>query len=107
MTLMRRWALFALAVPATVALVLACSSKQPPVIGDTDGSLPPDTDGGPTTPCDPPTEGCPCTTPGDQLYCGLVYRHSGNRIDCSKGYRTCQEDGGWGACVGSQIYAGD
>lgn len=103
---MRRWAL--LLIPAIVALGFACSSKQPPILPDYDGGKPPpDPDAQPNGPCDPPVEGCPCAPIGDQLYCGLVYRHSGNRIDCSKGYRTCQEDGGWGACVGNAIYMGD
>lgn len=102
---MARWVL--LAVPAAVSFAFACSTGQPPVVGDTDGSKPPGADGGSGGPCAPPVEGCPCTTPGEQSYCGLVYRKSGNRIDCSKGYRTCQEDAGWGACIGDQIYVGD
>ena len=66
-------------------------------------------DAGPQDPCDPPVEGCPCTEAGvgAQVYCGVVYRTSGGHVDCSKGYRTCLEDGGWGACEGVSVYMGD
>jgi hypothetical protein len=41
---------------------------------------------------------------GEEVYCGLVYRISGDKVDCSKGYRRCQDDGGWSACEGARIF---
>ena len=87
----------------------ACSNgDKPPPLGDPDGHVvvvPPDAMQ--NGPCDPPAAGCPCTMQGDQLYCGIIYRVSGNHVDCSKGYRTCQMDGGWGECLGPTIFMGD
>lgn len=66
-------------------------------------------DAGPVDPCDPPVEGCPCGDAGvgEQVYCGVIYRTSGDHVDCSKGYRTCLEDGGWGKCEGIAVWTGD
>ncbi len=57
-------------------------------------------------PCNPPQDGCPCADAGvgTQVGCGVIYRTSGTHVDCSQGYRTCQEDGGWGACEGTHVY---
>ena len=55
-------------------------------------------------PCSTPQAGCPCSKEGEQEYCGTVYRISGNHVDCSKGYVTCQNDGKWSACEGAKIF---
>jgi len=92
------------------AVALACSdAQQPPPIADPDGSAKVPVDGGGTTipPCSEPAPGCPCDDAGAQSYCGLVYRISGTHVDCSPGYLTCQEDGGWGDCLGAEIYDGN
>lgn len=96
---------------AVLGLAVGCSVDRPrPLdvgVGTVDGGLPGDSS--PTDPCDPPAEGCPCWEAGvgSQVYCGVVYRTSGDHVDCSKGYRTCGEDGGWGACEGIAVWAGD
>lgn len=89
---------------------LGCSSNdKPPPLGDLDGSVVvvPPSDAASNGPCDPPKAGCPCSKPGEQVYCGIIYRASAGRVDCSKGYVTCQEDGGFGPCEGASIYMGD
>lgn len=89
--------------------VTACSNgDMPPPLGDTDAKVIVVTgDAASDGPCDPPKEGCPCSAPGDQLYCGVVYRVSGNHVDCAKGYQTCRPDGGWGPCEGPAVFTGD
>lgn len=99
------WVGCALACAATAA----CSASQPPPISDTDGGVgkvPIDSSVPPPDPCAAPAAGCPCTDAGAQVYCGKVYRVSGTHIDCSDGYLTCQDDGGWSGCVGDAIYDG-
>jgi hypothetical protein len=99
---------FSFAVVFLLAAPACSNDDRPPPLGDSDGSVivvPPDAMQ--NGPCDPPAEGCPCPKEGEELYCGLVYRVSGTKVDCSKGYRTCQTDGGWGACLGASIYMGD
>lgn len=85
---------------------VACSAaNEPPVLGDP--TAPPTTmtqeqEAG--VPCSTPQAGCPCQTEGQQEYCGVVYRISGNHVDCSKGYVTCMPDGKWSACEGAKIF---
>lgn len=98
-------------VLGVLLLLLDCAADPPPppigdLFGRRDGGIVP-VDAGPTDPCDPPVAGCPCVDAGEQLYCGVVYRTSGGHVDCSRGYRTCGEDGGWGPCLGDAIYLGD
>ena len=92
----------------SLLLCWGCSNgDMPPPLGDSDAHVivvPNDAQAGP---CDPPAEGCPCPTGADPLYCGTIYRISGSHVDCAKGYRTCQSDGGWGPCVGPTIFMGD
>lgn len=92
------------------ATLLGCSDGvAPPVLGDPTGPtmVIPANDAGSNTGCSSPAQGCPCNNPGDQIYCGTVYRISGTHVDCSKGYLTCQPDGGWSACEGATIFMGD
>ncbi|HEY1955460.1 MAG TPA: hypothetical protein VGH28_07600 [Polyangiaceae bacterium] len=95
--------LFALSLLAATAL--GCSAAGPPMISDTD-SAPPPTDGYDAAPCTDPAPGCPCQEVGKQYSCGTIYRISGTHVDCSPGYYTCQEDGGWSDCVGPSIFDG-
>lgn len=90
----------------TVLFGAGCSdANTPPVLGDP-MSMPTEmvqqNEGG--APCSTPSQGCPCTTPGEQVYCGVIYRISGSRVDCSKGYVTCQDDGKYSACEGARIF---
>ncbi len=96
------------AAMAVVGLLFAvgCSDAGgPPVLGDpsmpTDSGMIPTTDA--AAPCSTPAQGCPCDNPGEEVFCGMVYRISGKHVDCSKGYVTCQKDKTWGACEGSRI----
>jgi hypothetical protein len=85
----------------------ACSDgAQPPPIGDSDSSTTKDDDSG-IVPCSTPAPGCSCAEAGAQFYCGVVYRRSGELLECSPGYLTCQDDGGWSGCVGPTIYDGN
>lgn len=92
-----------------LALCGGCStSDMPPPLGDSDAHvvvIPPE--GGMNGPCEPPVEGCPCPMGSEPLYCGTIYRISGTHVDCAKGYRACQADGGWGPCLGPTIFGGD
>jgi len=92
-----RLALWALAAFSAVG---ACSTGNPALIGDQDGS-PTYTDGAPN--CNTPEVGCPCATPGAQAACGQVVRKSGDYVTCSEGEMTCTA-GTWGSCIGDQIY---
>jgi hypothetical protein len=87
----------------------ACGEERPPILDPRDdgGGKPPPVEAGPSDPCSPPQTGCPCTNPGEQLYCGIIYRESNGVVDCAKGYRTCQADGGWGPCEGPRIFGAD
>lgn len=96
----------AIALASLCVLAFACSGDdRPPPLTDSEGGT--DIDAGSATPCDPPTEGCPCSDAGSQLYCGTVYRVSGTHVDCSKGYRTCSDQGSWGPCEGPKIYGAE
>src|SRR5882672_4996906 len=91
---------------ALFLLTAACSdANTPPVLGDP-MSMPKETteqnEGG--VPCSSPSQDCPCATPGEQVYCGTIYRISGSHVDCSKGYVTCQEDMKYSACEGARIF---
>ena len=99
---------FLLAVVVAIGLpvgLAACGSQQPPGEGDLLG------DGGALFEggyigfvCTPGTEGCDCTTAGEQAACGKVVDKAGSYVTCSMGYSTC--DGKkWGVCVGNQIVA--
>lgn len=89
------------------ALAYACSdAERPKPLGDPDAAKPTndldaDIDAGP---CAIAHEGCPCTMPGERAYCGTIYRYSAGRVDCEKGYATCQEDGGYGPCLGPVVF---
>lgn len=97
-----------LACALAAACLAACSDARPPPIANPDASGKVPIDGGGVTvpPCATPAPGCPCDDAGAQSYCGLVYRVSGTHVDCSPGYLTCQDDGGWSACEGAAIYDG-
>ena len=91
-----------------VALQACSDDTRPAPVRDrsADGGELSTDSGVPVDPCNPPKDGCPCADAGvgNQVACGTVYRTSGTHVDCSKGYRTCQEDGGWGACEGTHVY---
>jgi hypothetical protein len=107
----RLWlSLSALVLTGMVALQACSSTDKPPYLDPNgDGGLDLDANIVQRGPCDPPQSGCPCVEAGigSQVYCGVIYRTSGNHVDCSKGYRTCLDDGGWGACEGPRIYGAD
>jgi hypothetical protein len=91
--------LLATAACAAVALAAACSSGNPPNLGDSDGSgVKP-----PTGVCSDGKQGCACTTEGATAACGEVVRQSGTYVTCSQGTSTCT-NGTWGACVGDSVY---
>ena len=89
---------------ASIVALAGCDDGTPPPLGDSDGGL--ESDGTSKAPCSTPATGCPCAEAGAQFYCGVVYRYSGTHVDCSPGYLTCQDDGGWGDCVGDTIFDG-
>jgi hypothetical protein len=83
------------------ALLIGCSGGDdvpPPAASGDGGVLPPPT----TNPCDPPTTGCKCTTPGTSAEC-KVYRRSGDYVSCSTGTMVCSETGAWGPCDGAAV----
>jgi hypothetical protein len=84
------------------ALLWSCSGNNdaPPVGGETN-TLP--TASAAPLDCSVPNAGCPCTQPGEILKCGKVVYKSENYISCSIGLRTCEPDGTWTDCVGSQV----
>ncbi len=89
---------------------VACSDGTPPPISDPDSAtlkVPPNDDAASVPPCSTPAPNCPCAEAGAQYYCGIVYRRSGDLLECSPGYLTCQDDGGWSGCVGPTIYDGN
>lgn len=91
------------------AAAMACSDSKPRPLGDSDATTPfadaaLEGDG---APCSLALEGCPCSNPGAQAFCGTVYRHSGDKTDCAKGYAECQADGGFGPCLGPAVFPGD
>jgi hypothetical protein len=53
--------------------------------------------------CTVPNAGCPCTQPGEMLKCGKVVYKSENYVSCSIGLQTCEADGKWTGCEGSQV----
>lgn len=104
---MRR-VLLLLGLTVSVCGALACGSERPPILEiRDDGGKPPMIDAGPSDPCQPPQTGCPCENPGEQLYCGVIYRESNGVVDCAKGYRTCSADAGWGPCEGPRIFGAE
>jgi hypothetical protein len=98
----RRFLVFAACVGSLIA---ACSDAGPPPIQDSDGGPNNKTDAAPI-PCSSPAQGCPCDDAGAKFDCGKVYRISGNHVDCSEGFLTCQSSGKWGACIGASVYDG-
>ena len=84
---------------AAIGTVAACSSGNPPMLGDSDSSTKPPIGSACTT----PQQGCPCTTEGATAACGEVVRKSGDYVTCSQGTTTCA-NGTWGACTGDQIF---
>ncbi len=87
-----------------------CSAAGPPFVTDGDGGSPPvERDATPAdevTLCGMPAPGCPCAEAGATVDCGRVYRISGTYVTCSEGVLTCQDDGGWSACIGDSTYSG-
>jgi hypothetical protein len=83
-------------------LLWSCSGSNdgPPALGDTVGS--PSSTAAPND-CTVPNAGCPCTQPGEMLKCGKVVYKSENYTSCSIGLQTCQPDGTWTDCQGSQV----
>ena len=77
---------------------------MPPYLGDTDGGI----NNGDVivVPCQSPAPGCPCAEAGATYDCGKVYRIVGTHVDCAEGSMTCEDDGGWGACLGPTVYDG-
>jgi hypothetical protein len=53
--------------------------------------------------CTVPNAGCPCVQPGLMVKCGKVLYKSENYTSCSLGFQTCQADGTWTDCQGSQV----
>jgi hypothetical protein len=106
-----RFGLICALVALSCSAFAACSDgAQPPPIGDPDSGtikIPPDDDAANVAPCSTPAPGCPCADAGVQFYCGVVYRKSGSLLECSPGYLTCQDDGGWSGCIGPTIYDGN
>jgi hypothetical protein len=88
----------------------ACSDgAEPPAIGDPDSAptkIPPNDDAA-APPCSTPAPGCGCAEAGVQFYCGVIYRKAGELLECSPGYLTCQDDGGWSGCTGPSVYDGN
>jgi len=84
-------------------LLWSCSGANdgPPAIGDTSGTSPSATAA--PLDCTVPNAGCACTQPGEMLKCGKVVYKSENYTSCSIGLRTCQADGTWTDCQGSQV----
>lgn len=97
---------FVAAALASVIVVGCSDAANPPPISDGDGGGIITEDGGTIIPCSVPSPTCPCDDAGAQVSCGTVYRVSGNHVDCSPGYLTCQTDGTWSACVGASVYNG-
>lgn len=96
---------FAVAVGALSigALLWSCSGSNndaPPAVGDVQGTAPTATA---APDCSVPNAGCPCTQPGEILKCGKVVYKSENYVSCSIGLRTCEPDGTWTDCAGSQV----
>jgi hypothetical protein len=84
-------------------LLWSCSGANdaPPSIGG-------ETQGGPEASvapldCTVPNAGCPCTQPGEIVKCGKVVYKSENYTSCSIGLQTCEPDGTWTGCEGSQV----
>lgn len=48
--------------------------------------------------CSTPNDGCPCTTPGEQVSCGESTDTHEDKVLCGMGQRTCQDNGKFGAC---------
>jgi hypothetical protein len=96
----------ALAAMMMLSMAACAVDGTVPLISDSDdGAIPTQTDAGlALAPCSEPGPGCPCADAGAQVYCGVIYRISGQHVDCSPGYYTCEADGGWSACVGPSIY---
>jgi hypothetical protein len=92
-----RWSPHGWALPAVfaglllAALVVACGNgSHAPFIGAADPQ--PAVSG-----CSPGSEGCPCSTPGEQIGCGEVASNDGNQLVCLEGKRSCT-NGVWSAC---------
>jgi hypothetical protein len=84
-------------------LLWSCSASndRPSAIGDTIGTSPTGTAN--PLDCTVPNAGCACTQPGEMLKCGKVVYKSENYTSCSIGLQTCQPDGTWTDCQGSQV----
>src|SRR5205807_963043 len=67
---------------------------------DNGGALP---NGAGGNACNPPTQGCACTTPGEERKCGVTLGVAGDKLRCSEGTMLCQANSAWGACVGGTI----
>ncbi|HEY1958972.1 MAG TPA: hypothetical protein VGH28_25340 [Polyangiaceae bacterium] len=93
-----RWLVGAAA--AAFALASACSSGNPPNLGDSDSGVGNPLPGGG---CSSGKAGCPCSPEGATADCGVVERRSGDYVTCSEGTATCT-GGKWGACTGAIIY---
>ncbi len=86
---------------STGAVLWSCSGANdgPPQSGDGMNKVPI----APKLDCTVPNDGCPCSQPGEVLKCGHVVYKSENYVSCSIGLQTCQADGTWTACEGSQV----
>ncbi len=116
---MQRFGALSLLGLVVATLIAACASEDDSTIdtpqGTTtttapdagcDGACDADADAEPDSPpvstCEAaaePKTGCPCETPGEQLYCGKVYVKFGEQTVCGPGYMTCDSNSLWGECI--------
>jgi hypothetical protein len=84
------------------AVLWSCSGNNdaPPSIG---GNPDPDPSSSAPVDCSVPNAGCACTDPGETVKCGHVVYKSEDYVSCSVGLRTCQTDGTWSDCKGTQV----
>jgi hypothetical protein len=86
------------------ALLWACSgghNEGPSSTGETPSATASATP--PVLDCSVPNEGCACPQLGQTVSCGKVVYKSESYVSCSVGQRTCQPNGTWGDCVGTQV----
>lgn len=93
-----RWPSLTVFVVSVGIAAGACGSpSNPDVLGGGTGE---DASIGVGGDCAKPSEGCSCSTPGQQIACGEVETNEGSFVTCSEGTQTCS-GGKWGACVGT------
>lgn len=84
-----------LTLAAAGAMAGACSSaKLPARPGNGSGGQP---EGGPNVTCSSGEQGCPCSSNGLKVQCGVQLGTVGNEVSCAEGQATCV-NGKWSAC---------